>query len=88
MKLKRELSLGDTEEVIRSFKDTLADLSTAVCQNLPAKLEKVAQLIQHIKSTISDQGPTCGTFNRQLKAMREEFLPKIVPYWRNLGTEN
>ena len=44
-----------------------------------------ARLISSITNTMSDQGPTNPTFNRQLEILRNEMLPKAVENWSTLS---
>ncbi|XP_070574015.1 uncharacterized protein [Ptychodera flava] len=63
-----------TNDVMKSFEDSICYLAEAVTGNSSDKEDVVAKLIMSINSTMSDQGPTIGTFNRQIKVLLKSYF--------------
>ena len=78
-----EISGGDAASTLQCFNEAVDDL----CDTITPKSTEYdfAKLVTSIKSTMSDLGPVNPVFNCQLKALREELLPKMVDNWDGLS---
>ncbi|XP_077987620.1 uncharacterized protein LOC144442217 [Glandiceps talaboti] len=82
----QETSGGTTADVLQAFTDIIDDMADVITSDTEgnAKELQVAQLITSLRSTMSDQGPTSETFNKEVEILRTNLLPKVTANWNSI----